>query len=331
MSDRRDLPDTPCEPLDPARLADWDRFVTAITDIPTQQIGTDGAETVAGAYALPLVVRSMDRLPSWVTARASDHISCDLDLTVDVPRGQRGIHLSRLAELAVAASSGVEWPSIGHLAARLALDAAARQNATGAAAELRGSCDVFVETPSSGKRSLERILVGAKAVVRNGALQSVTGSATVTIMSACPCTLTYTKYDRASWLATRLADFEVANESLTLPSYTHSQRANATAFVETSTPSDCLHVLLDALNSTCRLTRTVLKRPDEHSVVRDSHSRPQFTEDIARSIVASVCERAQGELTEDGVLAVGGSCRAIESIHGHDAYASAIRRFDRES
>ena len=247
------------------------------------------------------------------------------------PAGTAGHYLSRLAELAVAASSGVEWPSIGHLAARLALDAAARQNATGAAAELRGSCDVFVETPSSGKRSLERILVGAKAVVRNGALQSVTGSATVTIMSACPCTLTYTKYDRASWLATRLADFEVANESLTLPSYTHSQRANATAFVETSTPSDCLHVLLDALNSTCRLTRTVLKRPDEHSVVRDSHSRPQFTEDIARSIVASVCERAQGELTEDGVLAVGGSCRAIESIHGHDAYASAIRRFDRES
>lgn len=331
MSDHRDLSGTPREPLDDAKLADWGRFVTTITDIPTQRISTDGVETVAGAYALPLVVRSMDRLPSWVTARASDHISCDLDLTVDVPPGQRGIHLSRLAELAVAASTDAEWQSIGHLSARLALDATARQNATGGTAELRGSYHVFVETPRAGKRSLERIIVGAKAVVRNGSLQSVTGSATVTIMSACPCTLTYTKYDRASWLATRLADFELANESLTLPSYTHSQRAHATAFVETSKPSDCLHVLLDALNSTCRLTRTVLKRPDEHSVVKDAHSRPQFTEDIARSIVASVCEHAQGDLTDQGLLAVGSSCRAIESIHGHDAYASAIRRFNRDS
>jgi len=331
MSEDRNLPGTPREPLDQFKLADWESFVTAITDIPTQQISTDDVETVAGAFALPIVLRSTDRLPQWILSRASDHISCDLDLTVDVPRGQRGIHLSRLAELAIAASSDVEWQSIGHAAARLALDATARQNTVGGAAELKGAYNVFVETPYSGKRSLERIKIGAKAIVRNSSLESVTVSATATIMTACPCTLTYTKYDRASWLATRLADFELANESLALPSYTHSQRAHATAFIETSTPSDCFHVLLDALNSTCRLTRTVLKRPDEHSVVKDSHSRPQFTEDVVRSIVESVCERAKSELTDHDLLAAGATCRAIESIHGHDAHASAIRRFDRQS
>ena len=88
-------------------------------------------------------------------------------------------------------------------------------------------------------------------------VESVKVSVTAPVMTACPCTLTYTTYERARWLVRQTSDLGIANKSLTLPSHTHSQRAYATVFYESRNHHDCLHIGLNVLESCCRLTRTV--------------------------------------------------------------------------
>lgn len=312
--------------IDSVALRNWEQFIDDVTDIPSQEVRQERLPVTAGAYSLPLAAKLKDRMPDWVLEKVSDSISCTLNLTVGVPEKQRGVHLSRLAEISVASSDGKDWPSIGHLAAHLANEAAVLQGSSTAKAELQGHLDFFVDTPISGRRSLERISLSARAIVDEGSIDSVNVSATAAIMTACPCTLTFTKYQRAAWLTQQLGDFVTANNSLMLPSYTHSQRANAQAFIESKEATDCIYILLDSLEETCRLTRTVLKRPDEHSVVKDAHSKPKFTEDVVREITLALSRKSEAKFSEN-LLRVGSSCNAIESIHGHNAFAESEQKY----
>ena len=100
-----------------AAFADWYTFLNDATDIPAQYIESAadcGISSIAGAYGLPVIVRSSDKLPTWAMARASSELAGDLKVTVGVPERQRGIHLSRLAELAVELSQQSKWECVGH-------------------------------------------------------------------------------------------------------------------------------------------------------------------------------------------------------------------------
>ena len=314
--------------LNDENLANWNEFLDQVTDIPAQIVNRSDSILIAGVSDLPFILTSQDRLPDFADAKATNHVPCNLRVRVSVPESQRGLHLSRLAELSTKTASN-DWGNIPEAVFNLSKEATATQEAASAEVELSGTISLYVTTPVTEKGSLERFPFFAKAKYIETGDQRVSFSITSNIMTACPCTMTFTKYELARW-ADEQGDRLLANKLIEKPSFTHSQRARMTATITLSEPMDCMALLMEAIDRTCTVTKTVLKRPDEHEIVKRSHMNPQFTEDAVQLVVREILSlmKKESQLTQHAIECKA-SCEAIESIHGHNAIAECSYRFRR--
>ena len=94
-------------------------------------------------------------------------------------------------------------------------------------------------------------------------------------MTACPCTQVYNR----SMARTPEASF---------PHITHSQRSKTRLCLEDPESAVSYEDLLECLESTLHVTQDLLKRPDEAEIVLRAHRRPQFAEDVVRSVAQEI-------------------------------------------
>lgn len=238
------------------------------------------------------------------------HVQASVDVRLAITG--RGAHMSRMQE-AVQAQRGRRFVSLLEVAEAIAADVMARQPSRRVLVDLSASLVApwrsrLTDRPSSVtlncRARVTHELTTARARLELG----------VGVMTACPCTLRYSR------LATERA-LGLDGDSLPTPlppTFTHSQPGTLTVVLE-GRPGEMLGVqhLWDALSASAHLRQAVLKRPDEHDLVREAHERPQFCEDLVREAAAQLAARCP----EPGMV-VGAHAALDESIHPHRAVAA---------
>ncbi|WP_232668653.1 GTP cyclohydrolase, FolE2/MptA family [Pseudonocardia sp. TRM90224] len=291
---------------------DLDRFLDHETDIAASR----------SLVPLPVTKAGIDKqwvsftCPSFVDPRRSMAVSGEAEAYAALTPTQRGVHMSRVVE-AIAMTNDRYWDSVRAFVAGVTSEVAERQQLAEATMRFVGRATDNRLTPVTRKWSPDTFditLTGRYAAGR------VSGTATLgaAVMTACPCTQAFSRYTLIDRLAADMG-FDAANDvGFSTPTFTHSQRGRATLELELHEDVDLSHAY-EAMNSAAHITHELLKRPDEHDLVRRSHERPQFTEDVVRDVVAAFVTSAGG--LADPTSTITATCRNLESIHNHDAYS----------
>ncbi|WP_048146537.1 GTP cyclohydrolase IV [Pyrococcus abyssi] len=221
------------------------------------------------------------------------------EVTIDLPREKKGIHMSRLVEsITDAMSEAVEeevkkiHTSLEELALAVIKRLEEKHKHKRAEVWIRTTLILEKTTPASRKLSYEPYDVEV-AVIKEGKDVKKRLKVRVIGNTACPHAMANnngkTHIQRAIGELEVMADF---NEEIAL--------------------EDMIEVVESSFSSP---TYTLLKTPDENAVVRKMYENPKFVEDVAREILMKAREKFPGRI----------HVRVIsnESIHKHDVIAEA--------
>jgi GTP cyclohydrolase-4 len=249
---------------------------------------------------------------------------------VDLPSGQRGIHMSRIPEAInevveeVISHENVEVESLCAEIVNLLMS----KHEYAEIAEVNMTSDfMFVrKSPVTKNKSQEMTKIIAKATgYRKDGKISIRKSigAEVIGMTVCPCAQESVKQaDRLKLL--EFLDEETVEKVVDTVSFaSHNQRGVGTIIIDvpenqTVKGEDIISIIEGSMSSNvCEL----LKRPDENAVVMEAHRNPYFVEDCVRNMVDKIIQQ-YSHLPDDTLVTV----RQVneESIHRHNAFAEKI-------
>jgi GTP cyclohydrolase-4 len=243
------------------------------------RVGVEGVQ-----IPLRIIVNGLEQTPIF---RASVYI--------DLDGSKKGVHMSRLTESLVAIALKQERHHLTDIAMDILDEIEKKHPYTKGEVIFRGRLAALKETPVSGRKTLESYPVYLRVKRWNGGCQRTIG-VTVTGSTLCPHSLSVTG------------------------GKAHSQRATLTVLVRSGiesplTPEQLIEAAESCLSS---VSFTVLKTPDEVSIVDRMYSNPKFVEDLARDCVSRL-----KQLNVKGLVKV--RAKAYESIHRHDAVSEIVR------
>jgi GTP cyclohydrolase I/GTP cyclohydrolase-4 len=242
---------------------------------------------------------------------------CRVDVGARVPARRRGVHLSRIAQVA-ATMAGGRYRDVSELAERIVEVVADKEY--GAAAATVTARIPYVEVMQIGassraKPSLQHLHVIARQTRDETAAHSDLGLR-VTHIVACPCVQQTFRH------AKRLgAGVDQPRAEL----MTHSQRCTTRLLVRDVQWRPTAGAMLAAVDRVLVRTCNTLPRDAELALVYRAHRRPQFIEDALRAAAAVL---AQVWPHAGSFRALTARSRSVESIHEHDLIASLRVRAD---
>lgn len=242
-------------------------------------------------------------------------VEASANVTVSLNSFQRGIHMSRLQQILNKLDQENFWDKLEDVTQFIAKQAKELQNSDRAEATLIVSSYIETFNQKSQTRSKQPIKIISNTISTNQKTVNTIGL-TLKIMTACPCTLQYSRLRSEQNLKDFLGlDFHKSVMNSIPPTFTHSQIGILTVKVTSQNQLIPITNLYNQINSVAHIVETVLKRPDEHFLVYKSHSKPQFCEDLCREVAVSV----GSILNADDVIEI--SSELDESIHPHKAFA----------
>jgi GTP cyclohydrolase IV len=252
---------------------------------------------------------------------AETTMAADIECTVDLGRGQKGVHMSRFPELfdeAIGEAVLGEASIVEELAELIAQRIVERQGALRAEVRITARWPMRRTTPVTGLPTQEMVsLIGIAGATQHGSRRVVGVEATG--INACPCAQGLV----AGRAAERLAEAGFAGGDIErilqlVPIATHNQRGRGTLLVGTRQDVDA-ETLVDLVErSMSAPVYELLKRPDELFVVEHAHLQPRFVEDSVRMALKSLLDEQPGLATDDFVLSRQVN---LETIHDHDVLA----------
>ena len=237
------------------------------------------------------------------------NLNCTFDIYVDLPKEQKGSHMSRNVEvLNEIVADSIKNPIIA--VENVAVDILKRlmvHHEYAKEAEVHIEAEYFRESKTPlGRDTLESytILSGGH-IVRDGEITKMIGVEVIG-MTACPC---------GQQTVTEMLDIHSD-----VPVMTHNQRNVVTLMVYLPEDVDVeANDLIDLVEkSFSSPTFELLKRPDEGQVIINAHSNTKFVEDVVRAVLDNFVKR-YADLPDDVYVDV--ISDSEESIHKHDAYA----------
>jgi GTP cyclohydrolase-4 len=237
------------------------------------------------------------------------------DLFVDLPKTQKGTHMSRnleaLADILDDETRGHEDAGLENLCGRLAARLLEKHDyATHAVVHAEG--DYFLtRTNPGGKPSVEAYTILAEAeAFRDGKPAVRRIGVEVVGMTACPCAMETARHKFAQLGKPVPPD---------LPFITHNQRNRVRLMLDVPGDADveAAHLVDLCEQGLSAPTFELLKRGDEGDLVIQAHAAPRFVEDVVREVLHAARDRFRA-LGDTGIFV---SSEAEESIHKHNAYA----------
>jgi GTP cyclohydrolase-4 len=222
-------------------------------------------------------------------------MAAEIDCTVDLARGQKGVHMSRFPELfdeAIDDAVFGEGMLVEVLADRIASQIVERQRALRAEVRIVARWPLRRRTPVTDLVTQEMVsLVGIAAA--NGTRSRRVVGVEATGINACPCAQDLVR-GRAA------------------------ERLGEAGFVGTARELDAEELVRIVERSMSAPVYELLKRPDELHVVEQAHRRPRFVEDSVRIAVKELLDTHPGLADDDFVHS-----RQVnmETIHDHDVVA----------
>ena len=248
-------------------------------------------------------------------------MAADIECTVDLPRDQKGVHMSRFPELFDEAIDTVvlgEALLVEALAEHIARHIVERQRALRAEVRIVARWPVRRMTPVTKLPTQEMVsLIGIAAATEAGARRVVGVEATG--INACPCAQGLVRGKAAErLLEAGFGDSDVERILELVPLATHNQRGRGPLYVGTSLDLDAEDLVGIVERSMSAPVYELLKRPDELFVVEHAHLQPRFVEDSVRVALSELLDRYPELAGEDFVLSRQVN---LETIHDHDVLA----------
>ena len=248
-------------------------------------------------------------------------MAAEIECTVDLRGGQKGVHMSRFPELFEDAIELVverEAMLVEVLAELIAQSVVERQGAMKAEVWIRAQWPIHRRTPVTGLATQEMVtLCGIAAASETGTRRAVGVEATG--INACPCAQGLVRNRASERLLDAGFDTTDVDRILDLvPIATHNQRGRQTLFVGTEQDLDAELLVDIAERSMSAPIYDLLKRPDELFVVEHAHLQPRFVEDSVRHALRDAIETLPQLEDDDFLLSKQVN---FETIHVHDVVA----------
>jgi GTP cyclohydrolase-4 len=230
---------------------------------------------------------------------------------VNLPRNQRGIHVSRNVEAIIEAIGETKFAGFKKLEEALHnLTRTLLNKHTYASMAETSLRTLYIHRYSSfmGMDEVPTILMIRDKLWRDGR-EELTIGVMVKGMTVCPCAQEVYAYME-----------KLQSQLPHVPS--HSQRALASVNITLNRLDNGIDLarLIDAvINSFSAPVLNYLKREGEYRLVRRAFENPRFVEDVARSLVFNVYEVFTNELRDEDRIAV--KVVSFESIHPYNLYA----------
>jgi GTP cyclohydrolase-4 len=248
-------------------------------------------------------------------------MAAEIDCTVDLARGQKGVHMSRFPELfdeAIDEAVLGEGLLVEVLADRIASQIVERQAADRAEVRIVARWPLRRRTPVTDLVTQEMIsLIGIAAA--NGTRSRRVVGVEATGINACPCAQGLVRGRAAERLTDAgYGDDEIDRILELVPIATHNQRGRGTLLVGTAEELDAEVLVGIVEESMSAPVYELLKRPDELHVVEHAHLRPRFVEDSVRVALKGLLDTHPALAADDFVLS---RQLNLETIHDHDVVA----------
>ena len=248
-------------------------------------------------------------------------IAAEIDCTVDLEPGRKGVHMSRFPELF---EEAIEEVVIGEallvelLAEHIAAHIVERQRALRAEVRILARYPLERRTPVTDLPTQEMVSLIGLAAASAESTRSLVGVEANGI-NACPCAQGLVRERAADRLGEAGFDeLDVERILELVPLATHNQRGRGTLFVGTEAPVNAEQLVRIVEGSMSSPVYELLKRPDELFVVEHAHLQPRFVEDSVRIALRDALE-AYPELDDSDFLL--SRQVNLETIHSHDVIA----------
>lgn len=264
-------------------------------------------------YSIPIDrvgVKGVYRRVCIGSSRGSTCLDAYIDVMIDLPKNQRGIHVSRNIEAALDVFSSIEYggfASLEEAIENLCRELLAKHGyATNAEARLSttfiyeyGDTNLELKEHIPVKISMRsRVSRGSSDVHRRLCIEVVG-------MTVCPCALQMCSY--------------TLNTVGYAPS--HTQRAKLRMCVSTvNSFIDAADLIEIALNSFSTPVFSYLKRDKECRMILRGFENAKFAEDVVRSALHGLYRKFAGRTAPDTAIDI--SLRSYESIHPFDLFVS---------
>ncbi|MCG2867294.1 MAG: GTP cyclohydrolase, FolE2/MptA family [Vulcanisaeta sp.] len=238
-------------------------------------------------------------------------LDAKMSACVNLPRNQRGIHVSRNVEAIIEAIGETKFAGFKKLEEALHnLTRTLLNKHTYASMAETSLRTLYIHRYSSfmGMDEVPTILMIRDKLWRDGR-EELTIGVMVKGMTVCPCAQEVYAYME-----------KLQSQLPHVPS--HSQRALASVNITLNRLDNGIDLarLIDAvINSFSAPVLNYLKRESEYRLVRRAFENPRFVEDVARSLVFNVYEVFTNELRDEDRIAV--KVVSFESIHPYNLYA----------
>jgi GTP cyclohydrolase-4 len=248
-------------------------------------------------------------------------IAAELECTVDLDPGQKGVHMSRFPELF---EEAIEEVVIGEaflvevLAEHIARHILERQQALRAEVRIAARYPLRRKTPVTELETQAMVGLHGIAAASSGGVRRLVGVEAAGI-NACPCAQGLVRGRAAErLLEAGFEEGDVERIFELVPLATHNQRGRGTLYVGTDAAVNAEQLVAIVEGSMSAPVYELLKRPDELFVVEHAHLQPRFVEDSVRLAIKGVLD-GYPELADDDFL----FSRQVnlETIHSHDVLA----------
>lgn len=286
------------------------RFMDIDTSIPDIQSSKP-------LYSIPIdrvSVKGVYRRICLKGVRGSICFDARIDLAIDLPKEQRGIHVSRNIEATLDVFKIIEYDNFKTLeeaTERLCRELLSKHSYA-SNAEVVFSTTFLYDYADKSLGLVEHIPVKLSIrskISRENNKISRRICIEVIGMTVCPCAL------------------QVCRHVLNLSSYapSHTQRARLRLCIDTHQESiDIGDVIEIALSSFSTPVFSHLKREKECKLILKGFENTKFAEDVVRETLYSMYKKFSDKLSGDTVIYI--DLRSFESIHPFDLYVSAKYR-----
>jgi GTP cyclohydrolase-4 len=258
-------------------------------------------------------------------------LMADFEVYVDLPKGRKGIDMSRNMEVIdETLQDAVSEPvyrveeMCGEAAERLLEK---HDYTTTATVEMEAELIIQDETPASGMPTQGSVDILAAATAVEGEPTREEIGARVVGMTVCPCSQQMMgQRAREKLQELGVGDREVREFLNDVPQAGHSQRGHATLTIETAGDPDVdlMDIVSVARDSMSARIYNLAKRPDEDSMTYAAHANAKFVEDCVRSMARDAVSEFD-HLDDTAIVKMKQS--NDESIHQHNAHAERIAEF----
>jgi GTP cyclohydrolase-4 len=248
-------------------------------------------------------------------------VAAEIECTVDLDGGQKGVHMSRFPELFEEAIEEVvigEAFLVEELADHIARHVVERQGAGRAEVRIAARYPLERRTPVTGLATQEMVSIIGIAAASADRVRRVVG-VEATGINACPCAQGLVRGRASERLLEAGFDHSDVERILELvPVATHNQRGRGTLFLGTNLRVNAEDLVAIVEGSMSSPIYELLKRPDELFVVEHAHLQPRFVEDSVRVALKSTLDRYPS--LGDGDFLLSRQVN-LETIHSHEVLA----------